>query len=136
VTSEANPDQVFRGHVTYIDPNINQQTRTAQVRVELDNPGRALKIGMYVTVAFGAGGLAERTVPVVARSAVQNINGQDVVFVATDRTGVFIVRPVRLGNESNGQVPVIEGLNVGDKIVTEGSFLLRAELLKQGAQNP
>jgi len=136
VTSEANPDQVFRGHVTYIDPNINQQTRTAQVRVELDNPGRALKIGMYVSVAFGAGGLAERTVPVVARSAVQNINGQDVVFVATDRTGVFIVRPVRLGNESNGQVPVIEGLNVGDKIVTEGSFLLRAELLKQGAQNP
>lgn len=135
VTTDANPEQVFRGHMTYIDPNINQQTRTAQVRVELDNPGRALKIGMYVSVAFGAGGVAERTVPVVARSAVQNVNGQDVVFVATDRTGVFIVRPVRLGKETNGQVPVVEGLNVGDRVVTEGSFLLRAELLKQGAQN-
>jgi hypothetical protein len=60
---------------------------------------------MYVSVAFGAVGIAERTVPVVAKSAVQNVNGQDVVFVATDRTGVFIVRPVRLGKETNGQIP-------------------------------
>jgi multidrug efflux pump subunit AcrA (membrane-fusion protein) len=41
------------------------------------------------------------------------------------------MKPVRLGSESNGQFIVLEGLNVGDKIVTEGSFLLRAEMLKQ-----
>ena len=64
-------------------------------------------------------------------SAVQNLNDKQVVFVATDKPNVFVVKPVRLGKANNGQYVVIEGLNVGDKIVTDGSFLLRAELLKQ-----
>lgn len=131
VATDSYPDKLFRGHVTYIDPNIDQQTRTAQVRVELDNPGQVLKIGMYVNVAFGSMGTAERTVPVVPAAAVQNMNDKQVVFVATDKPGVFVARSVRLGKESNGQFAVREGLNVGDKIVTDGSFLLRAELLKQ-----
>ena len=130
VTTDSNPGKLFRGHVTYIDPNISQETRTAQVRVELDNPGQMLKIGMYVNVAFGSTGMAERTVPMVPASAVQNINDKQIVFVATETVGVFIARPVRLGSEENGKFVVLEGLNVGDRIVTEGSFLLRAELLK------
>lgn len=131
VTTDSYPDRLFRGHVTYIDPSINQETRTAQVRVELENPGEILKIGMYVNIAFGSTGTAERTVPVIPSSAVQNMNDKQVVFVATDKPNVFIVRPVRLGKENKGNTPVLEGLNVGDKIVTAGGFLLRAELLKQ-----
>ena len=130
VTTDSYPGQLLRGHVTYIDPNINQETRTAQVRVELDNPGRMLKLGMYVNVALGSMGAAERTMPVIPSSAVQNINDGQVVFVATEKPGVFVVRRVRLGAEDNGRYVVHEGLNVGDRIVTEGSFLLRAELLK------
>lgn len=131
VTTDAYPDKLFRGHVTYIDPNIDQATRTAQVRVELDNPGQILKIGMYVNVAFGSMGTAERTMPTIPKSAVQDMNNKQVVFFATDKPNVFIVKQVRLGKENNGQFTVIEGLNVGDRVVTEGSFLLRAELLKQ-----
>ncbi len=131
VTTDSYPGRLFRGHVTYIDPNINQETRTARVRVELDNPGQVLKIGMYVNVAFGSMGVAERPMPMIPSSAVQNMNDKQVVFVATDKPEVFIVRSVRLGKENNGQFTVLEGLNVGDRIVTEGSFLLRAELLKQ-----
>lgn len=131
VTTSAYPERLFRGHVTYIDPNINQETRTVQVRVELENPGQVLKIGMYVNVAFGAGGNAERTLPTIPSSAVQNMNDKQVVFVATDKPNVFAVRPVRLGKENNGRFTVLEGLNVGDRVVTEGSFLLRAEMLKQ-----
>jgi cobalt-zinc-cadmium efflux system membrane fusion protein len=131
VTTDAYPGRLFRSHVTYIDPNINQETRTAQVRVELENPGQVLKIGMYVNVAFGSMGTAERTMPMIPLSAVQNMNDKQVVFVATDKPNVFAVKPVRLGKENNGQFVVLEGLNVGDKIVTDGSFLLRAELMKQ-----
>lgn len=131
VTSNSYPREVFRGHVTYVDPTINQETRTAQVRVELDNPGQLLKIGMYVNVAFGSTGEAERTMPVVPSSAIQTVNGQQVVFLPTDQPNIFIMRPVRLVTESEGFSPVLEGLNVGDRIVTEGSFLLRAEFLKQ-----
>jgi RND family efflux transporter MFP subunit len=130
VTTDAFPGRLFRGHVTYIEPNINPETRTAQVRVELDNPGQALKIGMYVNTAFGSTGTAERTIPVIPSSAVQNMNERQVVFVATDKPNVFSVRQVRLGADNNGRMPVLEGLNVGDRIVTDGSFLLRAEMLK------
>ncbi len=133
VTSDAYPGRLFRGHVTYIDPNVDQQTRTVPVRVELENPGQSLKIGMYAGVAFGSMGNAEATTPVVPSSAVQNIDGRQIVFVATDKPNVFLVRSARLGKENNGQFVVLEGLNVGDHVVTEGSFLLRAEMLKQAA---
>jgi RND family efflux transporter MFP subunit len=130
VTTDAYPNRLFRGQVTYIDPRLDEATRTAQVRVELDNPERALKLGMYVRVAFGALGQAEKTAPVVPTSAVQNIGNRQIVFVATSDPNVFELRPVRLGAESNERYTVLEGLNVGDKIVTEGSFMLRAEWLK------
>ena len=127
VTSDAYPGRIFRGRVSYVDPKIDQATRTAQVRIELANPGQVLKIGMYVNVAFGALGLAEKTTPVIPKNAVQSIGNQQFVFVATDKPGEFILRPVRLGPESNGFYPVMEGLNAGDRVVTEGGFLLRAE---------
>lgn len=130
ITSEAYSGRVFRGRVSYVDPTLDPATRTAQVRIELANPGQLLKIGMYVNVAFATPGGSESTVPVVSASAVQNLNNQQVVFVATNDPTVFAMRPVRLGPEANGRYPVLEGVSVGDRIVTEGSFLLRAEWLK------
>jgi RND family efflux transporter MFP subunit len=135
VTTSSYPDRLFRGRVAYIDPNLDQETRTAQVRVELDNPNELLKIGMYVNVAFGSMGDAERTMPTIPSSAVQNMNDKQVVFVPTDKPNVFTVKPVRLGPENNGRFTVLEGLKVGDRVVTDGSFLLRAELAKQGLGN-
>ena len=131
ITSDAYPGRLFRGRVSYVDPRVDPATRTAQVRIELANPGQILKIGMYVNVAFAGLGAAEKTLPVVPRDAVQTIGNQQFVFVATDKEDQFALRAVRLGSESNGLYPVLEGLNVGDRIVTQGSFLLRAEWLKQ-----
>ena len=68
--------------------------------------------------------------PVVSASSVQNINGQQIVFVPTADANVFELRPVRLGAEAGGRYQVLEGLTVGDKVVTSGSFTLRAEWLK------
>jgi len=131
INSDAYPGRVFRGRISYVDPKIDPATRTAQVRIELRNPRQALKIGMYVNVAFGALGLAERTTPVVPKAAAQSIGNQQFVFVATEKPNEFLLRAVRLGTESNGVYPVLEGLNAGERVVTEGSFLLRAEWLKQ-----
>jgi len=130
ITSDAYPGRVFRGRISYVDPKIDPATRTAQVRIELRNPGQALKIGMYVNVAFGALGIAERTTAVIPKGAAQSIGNQQFVFVATDKPNEFLLRAVRLGTESNGTYPVLEGLNVGERVVTEGSFMLRAEWLK------
>jgi RND family efflux transporter MFP subunit len=131
VSSDAYPGRVFRGRVSYVDPTVDRATRTAQVRIELANPGQMFKIGMYVNVAFATMGAAEKTMPVVPKDAVQTIGNQQYVFVLTDKPTEFALRPVRLGAESNGFYPVLEGLNTGERIVTNGSFLLRAEWLKQ-----
>lgn len=130
VTSDAYPGRVFRGRVTYVDPQLDTATRTAQVRVEVSNPGQALKLGMYVGVGFGALGTAEATAPTVPASAVQTVGGRAVVFLATTDPSVYRMRPVRLGAEAGGRYPVLEGLFVGDRVVTAGSFMLRAEWLK------
>ena len=133
ITSDAYPGRVFRGRVSYVDPTLDPATRTAQARIELANPGQALKIGMFVNVAFAALGGTESTTPVIPKSAVQNIKDQQVVFVETGTPNTYAMRPVKLGPEVNGQLPVLEGLTVGERIVTDGSFLLRAEWLKTGA---
>jgi RND family efflux transporter MFP subunit len=130
ITTDAYPGRIFRGKVSYVDPRVDPQTRTAQARIELANPGQQLKIGMYVNVAFAALAGAGSTVPVVPLSAVQNMGNRQVVFVATSDPNVFAMRFVRLGPETSGYYPVLEGLGVGDRIVSEGSFMLRAEWLK------
>ena len=130
ITSEAYPNRIFRGRVSYVDPKIDQTTRTAQVRIELNNPNQMFKIGMYVNVGFAILGAAEKTTPTVPKDAVQSIGSQQYVFVATEKPNEFLLRPVRLGLENNGFYQVTEGINTGDRIVTQGSFLLRAEWLK------
>src|SRR5262249_18410553 len=47
VTTKAYPDLALRGHVSYIDPQVNPDTRTAKVRVEVPNPGERLRLGMF-----------------------------------------------------------------------------------------
>lgn len=131
VTSDAYPGRVFRGRVSYVDPRIDQATRTAQVRIELANPGQVLKIGMYLSVTFGAPGAAEKTTPVVPKGALQTIGNQQFVFVASEKPNQFVLRRVRPGPESNGFYPLLEGLIAGERIITEGTFLLRAEWLRQ-----
>lgn len=130
ITSDAFGERVFRGRITYIDPQLDEATRTAKVRVEVANADRALKLGMYVRVALAAGGRSERTVPVVPASAVQTIDERQIVFVATDDSSSFEMRPVRLGKQTEGKYEVLEGLTVGDRVVTSGSFMLRAEAAK------
>jgi cobalt-zinc-cadmium efflux system membrane fusion protein len=136
IRTDAYPGRIFRGRVSYVDPTLDPATRTAQARIELANPGQALKIGMFVNVAFAALGGAEATTPVIPKSAVQNINNQQVVFVETATPNSYAMRPVKLGPEVNGQYPILEGLSVGERVVTEGSFLLRAEWLKTKQGSP
>jgi multidrug efflux pump subunit AcrA (membrane-fusion protein) len=133
ITSDAYPGRVFRGRVSYVDPTLDPATRTAQARIDLANPGQAMKIGMFVNVAFAALGGAESTTAMIPKSAVQHVNNQQVVFVETGTPNTYAMRPVKLGPEVNGQYPVLEGLTVSERIVTDGSFLLRAEWLKTGA---
>jgi cobalt-zinc-cadmium efflux system membrane fusion protein len=116
----------LRGRVAYIDPRVEPATRTTKVRVEVPNPDGSLRLGMFVTVSVrtGAGG----SMTLVPRAAVQWVGDRSVVYVpAGENEPRFLERAVKLGQVVGDHVQVREGLTPGQKVVTESSFLLRAE---------
>jgi RND family efflux transporter MFP subunit len=133
ITTPAYAGHQYRGSVDYIDPQVDPQTRTAKVRVSVDNPGLALRLGMYMDVVFT--NPAGAAVPVVPKQAIQSLGSTSVVYLPTEgEPGRFIQRTVKTGEESSTGVHVLEGLKPGESVVTDGSFLLRAEALRQHGQ--
>ena len=125
VTSSAYPGLTLRGRVSYIDPQVQQETRTAKLRVEVPNPAGRLRLGMFVDVNAGE---SERKGLFVPKSAVQIIDAQPVVYIASkEKPGQFFERQVEVGDSTGDRVPVLAGLEPGDLVVTEGVFFLRAE---------
>jgi RND family efflux transporter MFP subunit len=125
ITTQAWPGMSWAGRIAYIDPRIIEQTRTAQVRIEVPNLDLRLKLGMFVDVNIESGGADEALA--VPKAAVQSIGDERIVFVPVG-PGRFQVRRVMLGEESGDQIRVINGLMADDQVVTEGSFFLKAEL--------
>ena len=121
----------LRGRVSYIDPQVSADTRTAKVRIEVPNTGGELRLGMYADVVVA--GASGTSTPRVPRNAVQNVGDRTVVYLANPKEpGKFIEREVRLGQTSGEQVEVVSGVQPGDVVVTEGSFFVRAERERLG----
>lgn len=133
VTTRAYPDLALRGRVSYIDPQVSAETRTAKARIEVPNTRHELRLGMYAEAAFQTEGAS--STPAVTRTALQNVGDRTVVYLAdTNRPGTFIEREVRVGHAAGDRVPVLTGLRSGDLVVTEGSFYLRAERERLGVR--
>ncbi len=132
VTSTAVGDEVLSGRVAYIDPNLNEDTRTARVRIEMSNPGERLKAGMFVQVGFQASTAATSDQEMVVKSeALQRLEQRTIVFLPKDdEPGAFEIRDVQAGAQTNGYTRILSGLQVGDKVVTKGSFTLKTQLMK------
>jgi len=135
----AYPDRPCSGAVSFISPDVDEETRTAQLRVEVANEDGLLRPGMFARARITAGGeQAARAAPVLAvpDSAVQTIEGQPVVFVPlADHPGIFLKRPVTLGPPVGGMFPVLHGLREGEPVVMTGTFILKAELGKSSAKH-
>jgi len=126
VTTKASPDTTLHGRVSYIDPQLNPETRTAKVRVEVPNAKQELRLGMFADVSIDGAG--QGAVAMIPRGAVQNVGDRTVVYVAdAKKAGRFVEREVRLGDRSGSDVAVLNGLQLGDRVVSDGSFTLRAE---------
>ena len=129
VTAQAYPGRLWKGRVIYIQPQVDPTTRTAQARIEVANPREDLRIDMYTDVDFTSPGAPG---PVVPEAAVQSIGERRFVFLPVkDNDGTFALRQVRLGPAAGEYYSVLEGLKVNDEVVTDGSFILKAEALRQ-----
>lgn len=134
VRSAALGDQVLYGSIGYIDPRIMEETRAGRVRVQLPNPGERLRPGMFVEVGFQAGtagGGAGGRELVVREEAIQRVGDRTIVFVPKeDEENAFEVRDVKIGAVSDGYARIVEGLQLGEKVVTKGSFTLKTQSQK------
>lgn len=131
VTTKAYPDLVLPGRVSYIDPRVNPTTRTARVRIEVSNPREQLRLGMFADVRIE--GAEHASIARIPRTAVQNVDNQTVVYLVDPRqAGRFIERVVHLGDSSGSDVDVVNGLERGDTVVSDGSFFVRAERERLG----
>ena len=118
------PGKVFKGKVSAILPEVNAATRTLKARVELANPGGDLKPGMFAIVNFTPA--VRKEVLIIPSEAVIQTGRRSVVIVA-QADGKFAPVDVQTGMEANGQTEIQTGLEVGQKVVVSGQFLIDSE---------
>ena len=125
-------EQPVAGKVSFIAPSLDANTRTAQVRIEVQNREGKLKPGMFATaiLASSQDGKAQAVLS-VPDDAVQTVEDGPAVFVPVNgEPNTFAKRAISVGPTVGGVVPVTSGLKEGEPVVISGSFILKAELGK------
>jgi Cu(I)/Ag(I) efflux system membrane fusion protein/cobalt-zinc-cadmium efflux system membrane fusion protein len=118
------PGETFTGRVRYVEPEVSETTRTVQLTVEVPNPKRRLRVGMYTTVIFEP--VEVPNAVTVPSQAVLRTGVRDLVVIALG-DGRFAPREVTLGREGEGYVQVLQGIEEGETIVTSAQFLIDSE---------
>ncbi|CQR71802.1 efflux RND transporter periplasmic adaptor subunit [Sporomusa ovata] len=123
VTSGAYPGQSFNGNVTFINPVLDDTTRTVKVRVEMDNPSGKLKPNMFVN--------ANVQIPlgdslVIPEFSILDTGSRKVVFVAQSED-TFVKRDVVTGQYADGYAQILSGLQPGETVVTAATFLIDSQ---------
>ncbi|WP_294766504.1 efflux RND transporter periplasmic adaptor subunit [uncultured Rhodoferax sp.] len=124
----AAPETLLKGKVTSVLTETNPDTRTLRVRVELPNPGQRLRAGMLATATLQG---PTESVLLVPSDAVIRTGKRALVYLAEDG-GQYRPVDVQLGAERDGQLVIRQGLNVGQKVVASGQFLLDSEASMRG----
>ncbi|NJL16321.1 MAG: efflux RND transporter periplasmic adaptor subunit [Nitrospira sp.] len=125
VVLAAYPHAIFGGTITYVGDVLDPATRTMAFRVTVSNPDRLLKPEMFAIISMLAASNPDvLSVPI---AAVQDGPAGKTVFVQRE-VGTFEARTVTLGNEEGDVVQVLDGLKVGEQVVTKGSFALKSEM--------
>ena len=123
----AYPDKVFKGHVTTVGSIIDPNTHRQLVRSEIEDPEHLLRSGMYASFIIRVGGPL-RSLAVPADGVVREGDGTMTVWVTKDDRH-FIKRTVSSGLRQNGWVQILDGLQPGETVVTEGAVFLSNRLL-------
>jgi len=133
-TIQAMPGTSYSGNITFIDPVLDPNTRIARVRIEINNPGGKLKPEMFATGIVQANLNEYKDKMVIPRTAVLWTGKRSVVYVKQAKTTepIFKIREIELGPMLGNSYVVMNGLNDGEEIVTEGAFSVDASAQLEG----
>lgn len=136
ITTNAYPNKEFKGKVDFIDPVLNAKTRTVTLRVVLNNKEDVFKPGMFVTANVEGVISNNDEVLTIPTSAVLWTGERSVVYLKTNpNQPVFEMRDIKLGNQIGNEYEVLDGLFVGNEIVTNGTFTVDAAAQLQGKKS-
>jgi RND family efflux transporter MFP subunit len=125
VSFRNDPEQVYRGKVLYLYPELNKQTRTLKVCVAVPNPKRRMRPGMYADVSLQGPNI--KGAVIIPRSAVLRTGERDLVFLDLGE-GRFRPREVRMGVAGEGdRIQILEGIESGQEVVVQAQFMLDSE---------
>ena len=124
VSVAALPGESLEATVLDVLPELNQATRTLQVRLALDNPGQRLAAGMLADVTIdGAGARSALLIPLEALIR----TGRAARVIVALGEGRFVARDVHPGAESGDSIEILHGLEAGERVVVSGQFMLDSE---------
>lgn len=124
VKARSFPGRDFTGKIEVVYPEINKETRTARLRVELPNPDELLLHDMYVDAEITIG--SDAPVLTVPESAVMDTGSKQAVFVDKG-DGRLEPREIKLGQRGDGYVEIRQGVTEGEPVVVSANFLVDAE---------
>jgi cobalt-zinc-cadmium efflux system membrane fusion protein len=119
------PGRDFRGNVTALGRQVDRESRTVAVRIDVTNTGRVLRPGMSATAVLPVGGSGDPILAVPV-AAVQRVRNAWCVFLPRDAS-TFEIRRIGRGRDLAGEVEILSGLRAGERIVVDGAFLLKAQ---------
>lgn len=130
IRTEVYPGRSFPAHVALVGSVIDEKTRTAPVRIEFDNSEGLFRPGQFVSATLqGDPAGAANAVLAVPRKAVITVEGKPLLFVE-ETGGAFSRRAIELGPSGGTLVEVRAGVSAGERVVADGGFLLKSELLR------
>lgn len=136
VITSSYPNESFSAKVSFVSPLFNKQTRTLEVRAELDNKKGMLKPGMFVRAEVEVANKRDGEVLTIPESAVMWTGKRSLVYVQPNPNNyTFEMREVELGNLMNGSYVVNSGLQSGEMIVVKGTFTVDAAAQLQGKKS-
>jgi Cu(I)/Ag(I) efflux system membrane fusion protein len=124
ITLDAFPGRHWTGEITYLDPTLDQKTRTLTAYVEIENPDRKLRPEMYANVEIHVPAVSGAVK--IPSEAILHTGERNVVVVEKDK-GFFEPREVTLGAEGEGYTQITKGLREGEKVVISSQFLIDSE---------
>ncbi len=136
VTTNTNPNKVYKGTVDFIQPTLNTNTRTVSLRVVLNNQSDVFKPGMFVSGRIEGVQQNNKEALTIPTSAMLWTGERSVVYVKTNPDQpIFEMREITLGNKIGDTYEVLEGLRPGDEVVTNGTFTVDAAAQLQGKKS-
>ena len=136
ITTNAYPNKEFKGKVDFIDPVLNNKTRTVTLRVVLNNKNELFKPGMFVEGKIKGIVSNKEEVVLIPSSSILWTGERSIVYLKTNpKQPVFEIKEVVLGNRVGDNYEVLKGLNNGDEIVVNGTFTVDAAAQLQGKKS-